>query len=114
MKRVVYAVLHVVIQNVKFMQQGSLVEAVADFTSVKRDWPFIEFPNKGDILTVKSVTLHPHKSMRKIGAVMLTFEELNNEWGISDRTYKNEPNFIELQPPMKIDIEEIILESITI
>ena len=96
------------------MQQGSLVEAVTDFTEVKRTWPMLEYPNRGDILTVKSVVPHPNKDMIKLGAVLLTFEEINNEHGISDMKQNKEPNFIELQPPMKIDIEEIILESLTI
>ena len=65
------------------MQVGSLVQTVGDFTEVRKDWGhLVEYPNKGDILTVISVSPHLHKNMRRIGAVMLVFEELNNKLGI--------------------------------
>lgn len=96
------------------MQVGSLVEVVSDFSEIKREWPFISYPNKGDILTIKSIMLHPRSQMRRLGAVMLTFEELDNPYGISDRKIDNTPNFIELQPPMSIEIEDLLVYKDTI
>lgn len=93
------------------MQVGSLVETISDFSELKKEWNFINYPNKGDILTVKNIMPHPHNQMRHLGAVMLTFEELDNPYGISDKKVDGTPNFIELQPPMNIEIEDLIVHK---
>lgn len=79
------------------MQVGSLVETIVDFNDVKAKWPYYNYPNKGDILAIK--TMHKH-----------------HKWGINKKTYKfylltfeemitfplADINFRELQPPMDL------------
>lgn len=84
------------------MRKGSLVVAVSDFTDVKKDWPMLNYPNKGDILTVSDVLPHP----KFCHLNLLLFEELNNPFGICDMTHNGEWNFREIQPPMEIDLFE--------
>lgn len=89
------------------MRVGSIVQAVADFTEIKRVWPMLPYPNKGDILTVSAVCEHPANDSRSPDAVMLWFEELPGSWGIADKTIHGEDNFVELLLPD--DMEEILM-----
>jgi hypothetical protein len=88
------------------MQIGSLVQTVGDFSETQSHWPEITFPKQGDILTIKDI--EPHHAMK--GVMLLHFEEFNHPSGICDKT-KNKINFIEIQPPMVIDLKNIQLES---
>lgn len=83
-----------------------MVETVADFTESRITWPTITYPDKGDILIVSHIQEHHNKECRKKGIVLLHFEELPNTPGICDKTVFDEPNFIELLPPIEGDYSE--------
>lgn len=87
------------------MKIGSIVETVGDFEDVRREWG-LPYPKKGDVLTVSSITEHPHISVRKKGIVLLNFEEIPNLIGVCDKKVNGSPNFIELSLPN--DIEELL------
>lgn len=88
------------------MQVGSLVETVGDFKQVEMEWGFV-YPKKGEILVVSNITEHPNNKCRKKGIILLHFDEYPKLFGICDKTYKGESNFIELQPPIEVSIENI-------
>ncbi len=96
-------------QNIKILKQldivkmkvGSIVETVGDFEELRRTWGF-PYPKKGEVLTISAITPHPNKSMRKLGIVLLNFEEIPNLTGVSDKTMHNDPNFVELRLPDEI------------
>ena len=100
------------------MQEGSLVVALTSFDEVKREWPALPFPNKGDILTICDIRPHPNAEIRALGIVLLFFDELEGSPGICDKTVEGEWNFAEIQPPMEINIEELteieVLELCTV
>lgn len=85
------------------MRIGSLVEAQHSFDDVREQWGF-NYPYKGDILTVSGMMKHPKCE----GLVLLFFEEIDMPHGISDKTITDQPNFLEVMPPMEIDLKEII------
>lgn len=88
------------------MQIESLVETVGDFSQLEMEWGFT-YPKKGEILVVSNITQHPNDKNRKKGIVLLHFNEYPKLFGICDKTYKGEPNFIELQPPLEVSIEKL-------
>lgn len=92
------------------MKVGSIVETVADFEMERIEWG-LQYPKKGDVLTVSSITKHPNKQVSGKGIVLLNFEELPMLPGLCDKTIRGKDNFIELLLPD--DIEEIIKNGIT-
>ncbi len=90
------------------MQVGSLVETVGNFENARLTWGF-DYPKKGDILTISSITKHPNVEVSKKGIVLLRFEEKPNLTGVCDKTVHGEANFVELMPPMSL--EELFKEE---
>ena len=87
------------------MKVGSLVETVADFENLRREWG-LPYPKKGDVLTVMAITKHPNNFVSRKGIVLLHFEEIPNLHGVCDKQVTGKPNFLELQLPD--DIEELL------
>lgn len=84
------------------MQAGSLVETVGNFDSVRLFWGY-NYPKKGDVLTISNLEPHHNEECRAKGIMLLYFEELPDLVGVCDKNMKDEPNFIELQPPMDLE-----------
>mgnify|MGYP001573299130 CR=1 FL=1 len=83
------------------METGSIVETVGDFEEVRRQWR-LQYPKRGDVLTVSAVTPHPDAECRRKGIVLLYFEEIPGLTGISDKKIDGTPNFVELRLPDEI------------
>lgn len=83
------------------MKVGSLVTPKHNFDEAKSNWPMLNYPNKGDILTVSTMKRHP-----KCNGFMLTFEEAH--YAVDGLYHKN---FLEVQPPM--DLTKLLTESLT-
>lgn len=53
------------------MKVGALVRCIYQFSCEKRQYPKFSYPNKGDILTVATISAHPIHDFN-----LLTFEEI--------------------------------------
>lgn len=95
------------------MQVDSLVKVEADFSEQQLHWPDIEYPVKDSVITVSNISPHPDKQTRDLGIVLLEFHEYPNTPGLCDKTINGEHNFIEVQPPMKAVIHELINQPST-
>lgn len=90
------------------MQIGSLVECVVIFPPIK-NWVY---PKKKEILTVSGIFKHPNHECDRKGIVLLTFEEYTLFTPpICNKDINNRPHFIELMPPMSMEIFDKILNS---
>lgn len=66
------------------MKKGSIVETVNCFKHLSQLYN-LDYPSKGDVLTVSFISEHPDKECRSKGIVLLHFEELNNHLGICNK-----------------------------
>lgn len=87
------------------MNINSLVECVHDFTMLKKIWK-IEYPEKGDILTVSNISRHPRDS----SLIMLSFHEKPDIPPLCLNPIDKKHNFIEIQEPLQIKLEELDAE----
>ena len=83
------------------MRIGSIVETVADFEELRREWG-LPYPKIGDCLEVSDVIPHPNRENRKKGIVLLSFKEHPLLMGICDKTVHGTPNFVELEIPDEV------------
>jgi len=86
------------------MQKGSLVKTVECFEDVRKVWG-LNYPVKGEILTIRDIYQHPNKDMTKLGIVLLLFEEKPTLVGICDKQANGKVNFIEVLPPINLEKE---------
>lgn len=93
------------------MNTGSIVETVGNFESIRATWG-LPYPKRGDVLTVRAITPHPAPDLRRIGIVLLHFEEIPLLPGMCDRASDGSDNFRELMLPP--DLEEILSSPIPI
>lgn len=92
------------------MKPGSLVVTVYNFDLERERWG-LNYPSKGDILTIKFMGRNTDKPTAFIdGKIIdvpndktiitnLWFEELNLPIGLADKKIGGRPNFIEIQSP---------------
>jgi len=92
------------------MQENSLVQAVVGFDDVRSAWGF-DYPNKGDILTIRKIEPHGNEENRKKGMNLLWFHEKPDLVGMCDKTFYGEWNFVEIQEPMEVNVDEIVLQG---
>ena len=77
------------------MRIGSIVETVADFTEVSKVWGY-NYPDKGQLLTIRLIEDHPVPDVAALGIVLLYFEELPDLVGVCNKKADGIPNFVEL------------------
>lgn len=80
------------------MKTGSLVEAQTSFDEERKQWKFA-YPKRGQILTVSSAYPHHNPHCRKLGILLLTFEEIPGLVPLSHKTIQGFENFKELEIP---------------
>lgn len=91
------------------MEVGSLVRTVGNFERLRVEWEYrIDFPRRGDILTVATIGPHPNDHCRKHGLSVLTFEERPGLFPMSDKDIHGNLNFEEIQKPMDMDFIQAI------
>lgn len=95
------------------MKVGSTVETKADFSEERTTWG-LPYPKKGDLLTISYMQPHHNPHARRLGIVLLKFEELPNLIPISHKTIHNKINFVEVLPPMNMQeaVDEVLSERL--
>ncbi len=93
------------------MQVNSLVKCLTDFEQVRKEWGF-KYPYKNDILTISAIESHPVGHCRRLGINLLWFHETPELVGVCDKDIEGIWNFMEIQPPMEISIENFINEKV--
>lgn len=96
------------------MQQGSLVECILDITQNKRAIEIaskynVTLPVKGIIYTIRDIEGEYVRLEEIVNGIMPKKEVSNTEYG---EPWFNKEGFREVQPPMIIDIESMIEETI--
>lgn len=93
------------------MKTGSLVKCVTNsFDELRRLYGF-DYPVKNEILTVSDVSPHPVIACRRLGIVLLQFEDKPALCQVCDKDIHGNIHFIELLPPIEFEKE---LEQLTL
>lgn len=87
------------------MKIGSTVKTVTSFERMPLYGKM--YPKLGEILTVSDIQPHPNPECLRCGMQLLSFEEKPDIPGICDRRFSGQLNFVEMLPPMTIDVEKI-------
>lgn len=77
------------------MRKGDKVEVLADFSALSKEWG-LDYPKKGDVLTLSNIELHPNESVAAKGIFLLYFVEFPDLVGLCDYRVNGRPNFLDL------------------
>jgi len=86
------------------MKIGSIVETVTDFDHLSF-WN-INYPKKGDILTISDIFEHHNHYCNVLGIVLLKFVERPDLVPLCDKTIHGKYNFKEILPPISNEEKE--------